>query len=289
MDEASINPRWLCSVVRDRGLPAIELDAVIAGLSLVRQEQLVEMRALIGRVHSGAEKGNDMEMLSDWIRSAKSARSNRQVLMPDAIVAPVASAQESVGSAKPHRKNKGSDVHDSRDREQWLHPAQKALDRLSHHVYGSSADCCFEPTVIEDVVGERMRPPFHTISIEIAPIVGGTKSYAWEKKIAVRLTKRELPSYTAVMVGYLAQFQASKHGSAHDKSIDIQDQGAHIFVKLRQGPKILGVQASPDDVFVLAAMALEANRRNSPALDSQTVLHNLKRYADMVSITTRMT
>lgn len=284
MDEAVINPRWLGAVVQDRGLPAIDLPAITAGLAVLSTEQRVNLHALIGRVHSGAERASDLETLSGWIRTTKAAWLQQQALAPAPVVQD-ASHDMPVAETLTRSDLEGLEVANNPGRAQFQHPAQKALDRLSHHVYGTSADCCVEPTVIEDFAGDRRRPPFHTICVEMAPIVPGTKHYAWENKISVRLTRREMPCYAAVLLGLLPAMNASKHGTAHDKAIDIVDQGSHIFIKLRQGAKALAVKALPDDVFVLAAMVEEALLRNAPTLDSQTVLLNLKRYAAMTQYT----
>ncbi len=274
----ALNPRWVRSTLSDRGLPVLDLQAIQYGIEQLDDEQLATVHALVSRLHTGTDQVVDMQEMANWASSwSRAWKENSTESMLVSLTPPAAPPHEMPlkmsHQTKPHRSGL--------EREDTLHSDRKSQMRQSHHVYGTSAVCCIEPALIEDIGAEWKRPDFHTIAIEIAPNIPGTKHFDWTAKISVRLTRRELPAYAAVLMGIQKSMMAEKHGPANDKSITIDDQGKHLFIKIRQGARTLGVQAQPDDVFALLSMVEEVMLRNTPSLDSQTIVANIKRYGAM--------
>ncbi len=273
-----LNPRWVASTLSARGLPVLELRAIQHGINQLDAQQLPVVHSLVSKLHNGTDQEPDMEQMANWVSSWRLAWKMNlpESTSPDLIHQKATPHEMPLQAAKSRTKPSEGLV-----REDTLHKDRKSQIRQSHHVYGTSCDCCVEPALIEDTGTDWRRPDFHTIAIEMAPVIAGTKHFDWTTKISVRLTKRELPAYAAVLMGLQKSMAAEKHGPAHDKSITIEDQGKHLFLKIRQGARTMGVQAQPDDVFALLSMVEEVLLRNTPTLDSHTIVANIKRYAAM--------
>lgn len=264
-----INPRWVQTVLRERGVPVPTVKQLETALGQLDGAGTDLLRERIQRLHKASEKPNEMAILADWVSTIKTAppvQSPAQAPVP-VTAAPVERGVQDTSSPNPARP-KRTETEPRRD--------------PSHHVYGSKAAATFEPTVIE--AGDPARElPFHTLMIEMAP--ADTKSrYDWEKKIIFRLTRRELPLVVAWLFGWCQNLEFGGHGQSNDKALFLEDQQSHLFMKLKQGRRLWGVQIGGEEIPALAAMALKAMDLNSPWMDSQTQLQVAKRAGSMYAL-----
>ena len=141
-------------------------------------------------------------------------------------------------------------------------------DRVQCRVYGGKAALCIETDVT------RQDEP--TLRLEAAPATG-PRAYNWERKITLQLTREELPVVTATVLGLLARCVYKNHGPDHNKGVEIEHQGGHLFVRLFQKDRgVLAVPVGPADSYSLAALALRALRQGTPGLSDQGILMLLK-------------
>lgn len=155
---------------------------------------------------------------------------------------------------------------------------------MAHHVYGVKAAICFEPTTISATDPER-EEPFHTLMIEMAE-AQSRKRFDWERKISIRLTRRELPLFAAWLLGWCPALEFSGHGQGNDKVLHLEDQASHLFVRLRQGRRLLAAQIGGEEVAAIGCMVMKALHLNAPYMDSQAHLHLVKRAGAMYARST---
>lgn len=281
-----INPRWVLHTLVHRGLPSIGVEALQFGLKTFTAEQSKTFRAKILRLQNGAEQGSDMDAVADWARTTKSAFTEAY-----AVPIPVAVDPENALASEEHpdadapgvyeRPVIATEVAADPERIKRLHPENLTRVRDSHHVYGAKAALCIEPALIEDIGLDQRTPAFHTLSIEMAPS-SGDRHYNWDNKIVFRLTKREMPLFVSVMMGWISiPVRMANHGNDRDKTLEITDQGGGIFVKLRQARRVLAIPMPAEEVFAVCTLALTTLARNTPLLDTQTLVLVTRRAAAM--------
>ncbi len=230
-----------------------QLRAGIAGADEQRQENL---RARVHRLQQGTDQADDMSTIASWVASLTDVRA----------IAPAGRSDTAMNDPTPSP----SPVVPRDNSRKW---------EPSHHVYGSKAALCFEPTVIEAVPQAR-EEPFHTLMVEMAE-AARKNSYDWERKISFRLTKRELPLFTAWLFGWCPRLELSGHGAANNKTLMLEDQTSNLFVRLKQGRRVLATPVGGEEVAAIASLALKAMHLNAPHLDSQTLLQVVKRCGGM--------
>lgn len=262
-----INPRWVMATLKERGLPVPDLGSLSAGIADLEEGDLELLRSRVQRVARGTEQADDMATLADWSRTmierqAKTASAEEK--------APAAGENEVVGASNSTQAAAG-------EGEVAIRVYEK-----SHHVFGSKGALCFEPTEIR---GERVGAAdevYHTLQIEMATAISRQR-FDWAHKIVFRLTRRELPLFVAALFGWCPQLEFGNHGSANDKFLEVRDQVAEgsIFVKLKQGKRVIAVPLGGEELFAVASMALKVLGHNAPYLDSQTLLQMVKRAGTM--------
>lgn len=250
-------------MLEGRGLPVLELETVRRAVDYMDDEKAPTFSAQVHRLCKGTENSGDMGEMRAWVQWAgqfgESGPSNTDIDSREA----------------PH-----GDLPDP-DRNATLHPEGLNRVRTAHHVYGAKGAMCAEPTTIEPGAANQEEGVFHTLSLEFALMDPNLSRYAWKNKIMVRLTKRELHMYAAVLLGFTGHFEVKNHGRAKDKSLVIKDQGQVLFAKALEARVAIAVPIPPEEVYPLAAMALETLKRNSPTLDTQTLVMMVKRSATM--------
>lgn len=237
------------------------------------------------RLQAGTENSTDMDDMAAWMRSCTSAP------VPESPLPAVKNLGAGQGARSYDKSsNKTTPVKTKLpvipsspdiglDRESVLHKAQLATLRESYHAYGSKAALCVETAVIEDLLDART-PVFHSLNIEMAPAKAGGH-YDWTSKVIFRLTKREFPLFIAVLMGWSPSLSFSNHGTENDKSLEITDQGPHFFFKLRQGKVTLAMPLLAEELFGVVTLAITTLARNTPTIDTQSLMAIIKRTAAM--------
>lgn len=159
--------------------------------------------------------------------------------------------------------------------------SQTALLRAhGMHVYASSAALKIELDVLRG--SEEGGAPQYTLQIEAARSSNGR--YQWQQKVPFQLTARELPVLASFLLGFAGSSLAFRnHGPNTDKSLEIEDQGAKLYVKLGYASRApIPVPVDAADVFAWGELCLVALRLNRPLLDGQATLALLRRLGKMI-------
>ncbi len=147
-------------------------------------------------------------------------------------------------------------------------PAASRTERVQCRVYGSQAALCVET--------DRTRQDEPTLRVEAALAVA-PRTYDWERKLALQLTREELPLVTATLLGLRSHCECKNHGPDHDKGLEIVHQGTRLFVRVFQKDQgVRAVPVGPADSYYLAALGLRQLRQAAPWLTDQGVLAALK-------------
>lgn len=142
----------------------------------------------------------------------------------------------------------------------------QASQRASRHIYGSKAALSFELSTLRKV-DSRTGEPTHTLLLETAKSTG-PKQFAWDQKISFQLTERELPLFAAVLLGKLHACSFANHGDENNKSLDLENQQAKLFLKLRQGKNAHALPIPAEELLPLLSASMLAISRNHPHLSS---------------------
>ena len=147
-----------------------------------------------------------------------------------------------------------------------------------HHVYGSKAAMY--------LALDETRAGIHTLRLEGA-MARGVRDYDWQNKISIQLTQQELPHVAAVLFGWVQGCEYKNHGPAKNKGFKLTLQEKRnetgLFVNISEANKPLcAIPVSAVDLFYLRNLAMEQIAKQSPTLDSQSLLSSLKTYAGML-------
>lgn len=133
------------------------------------------------------------------------------------------------------------------------------------HVYGGKAAACFSADT-------KRNSNTQTVRIETAESVG-TRSYAWDNKIAVQLSVKELPLVLGVLMGWLPAYKAEGHGENNDKGFSIERQEGKFFLSMfAKGQKARALPVPPGDAYCITSLLLRQMVANDPHLTSAEVL-----------------
>lgn len=249
-----INPHWVCTILKSRGVVVGELPVMKAALQDLGDDEVEQLRACVTALHKGSETSDQMDWAAAWARRA------RQTPLPvTSGRAPLALEQEA-----PATQSGGEGPR--RDASPAARPRRANRLQWPHHVYGAKAAMCIEVVELER---PEDRDDHATVQLEFARAIGDR--YDWDDKHAFRLGRRELPLLAGVLLGASGALTLSGHGRTHDKILTVQDQGGHLFFKFRQGRVALGVPLTAGDLVETATRVMHALMLNAPGIDSQTL------------------
>lgn len=133
------------------------------------------------------------------------------------------------------------------------------------HVYGGKAAACFSADT-------KRNSATQTIRIETAESTGA-RAYAWDNKIAVQLSVKELPLVLGVLMGWLPAYKAEGHGEHNDKGFSIERQEGKFFLSMfAKGQKARALPVPPGDAYCITSLLLRQMVANDPHLTSAEVL-----------------
>ncbi len=269
---SGIAPKWMRQVFADRGIkPPLEAAcaAYVQGLDV---SERVRLRAQLDRIVNGVESAGELEALLARIGAATPVPRE----MPATKEAPQISESALVShaaSSKQDQEAKRSQPAQSKERAAppWWYGA-------GVHVYGQKA-----ALKIELVLRREDQPDAgqFTVQLEFAEAKGG-RTFDWANKIGFQLTRRELPLLGSMLMGYAGEaLDLTNHGPEQDKRLELRQQGARLFVKLRKGARVIAIPVEPADVYEWSAIVLTALKKNREDLDSASILEILKRTGAM--------
>lgn len=133
------------------------------------------------------------------------------------------------------------------------------------HVYGGKAAACFSADTKRNSITQ-------TVRIETAECTAA-RVYAWDNKIALQLSVKELPLVLGVLMGWLPAYKAEGHGENNDKGFTIERQEGKFFLSMfAKGQKARALPIPPGDAYCITSLLLRQMVSNDPHLSSAEVL-----------------
>jgi hypothetical protein len=126
----------------------------------------------------------------------------------------------------------------------------------------------------------------HTIQIEGALALGaGRREFDWQNKIIVQLTVQEAYTTLALFENLIPSVKFDGHGRAHDKSLHIDFQESHYFVRvIQRGRAAIALPVRPVDTIQIVALLFRQLIANEPHLQIADVRALVARMASMTAI-----
>ncbi|GAA0432174.1 hypothetical protein ACFOY5_20755 [Massilia aurea] len=146
----------------------------------------------------------------------------------------------------------------------------------SFKIFGGSAALC--------VSEARTRSSNqHTIQIEGALALGaGRREFDWQNKIIVQLTVQESYTALALFENLIPSVKFDGHGPAHDKSLLVDFQHSHYFVRvIQRGRAAIALPVRPVDTIQIIALLYRQLLANEPHLQIGDIRALVARMASM--------
>jgi hypothetical protein len=146
----------------------------------------------------------------------------------------------------------------------------------SFKIFGSGAALC--------VSEARTRSSNqHTIQIEGALALGrGRREFDWQNKIIVQLTVQEAYMALALFENLIPSVKFDGHGRAHDKSLHIDFQDSHYFVRvIQRGRAAVALPVRAVDAIQIVALLYKQLLRNEAHLRIEDIRALVARMASM--------
>jgi hypothetical protein len=145
------------------------------------------------------------------------------------------------------------------------------LRYIAHCAYGAKA--AFSMALAKSKESEN-RPGFYTILMEGAEVVdpqARPRTYDWQSRISIMLTKAELVAVAAVFYGYLRECSFSSHGPAHDKGFFLERKDGGIIARMNATGRSLAVKIAPADMVYMGGLLTRQIRAEYPWLDNEAL------------------
>lgn len=152
----------------------------------------------------------------------------------------------------------------------------------SFKIYGGAAALC---------VSEARTRAGNQCTIQVEGALGmgsgGRREFDWQNKIIVQLTVQETYLALALFENKLKSIRFDGHGDRHDKSLHIEFQERHYFVRMTQrGKTAVAIPVSPVDALQVVSLLYKQIRTNDPHLEIAQIRAFTDRLAQMTSTTT---
>lgn len=163
-------------------------------------------------------------------------------------------------------------------------PAQTPAAALyySFKIFGTSAALCISEARTR--AGNQ-----HTIQVEGATAIaaGGAKAFDWQSKVIVQLTTQECYLALALFENKLKSVRFDGHGDRHDKSLHIEFQERHYFVRMTQrGKAAVAVPVRPVDALQVVSLLYKQIRTNDAHLEIEQIRAFTDQLAQMTNTAT---
>jgi hypothetical protein len=126
----------------------------------------------------------------------------------------------------------------------------------------------------------------YTVNVEgaVALAGAGPKTFDWSSKIVVQLTVQEAYQALALFENKLLAVKFDGHGPKHDKSLHIEFQQSHYFVRvIQRGRHAVAVPVRPVDAIPLKALLYKQLLRNESHLRIEDIRGMVDQMAAMTS------
>lgn len=126
----------------------------------------------------------------------------------------------------------------------------------------------------------------YTVNVEgaVALAGAGPKTFDWPSKIVVQLTVQEAYQTLALLENKLPAVKFDGHGPKHDKSLHIEFQKSHYFVRVFQrGRQAVAVPIRPVDAIPFKSLLYKQLLRNESHLRIEDIKSMVEQMASMAS------
>lgn len=126
----------------------------------------------------------------------------------------------------------------------------------------------------------------YTVNVEgaVALTGAGPKKFDWPSKIVVQLTVQEAYQTLALLENKLAAVKFDGHGPKHDKSLHMEFQQSHYFVRvIQRGRPAVAVPVRPVDAIPFKSLLYKQLLRNESHLRIEDIKAMLDQMASMAS------
>lgn len=148
----------------------------------------------------------------------------------------------------------------------------------SFKIFGSGAALC--------VSEARTRSSNqHTIQVEGALTLGGSarREFDWQNKIIVQLTVQEAYLTLALLENLVSSVKFDGHGRTHDKSLHIDFQDSHYFVRvIQRGRAAVALPVRAVDAIQIVSLLYKQLLKNEEHLDIADIRALVARMASMM-------
>jgi hypothetical protein len=264
--------KWALQVLRQRGIPAPEESSARAAVESADEASSRRLFAALKAIEQGVEQPEELQWVRDQLGDPIPSQQNGN--RGGRLLVQYTQAVESEGQVRGERLTPRT------INIKGVHPDQTHRDfGRKHHIYGKRGALTVELDTLRKTGFDKQQ--FYTVAVEAA-YAKGTRAYNWEHKIPFQVMKKELPLIVCALMGLLdSPLTLANHGKESNKALRIEDQGAHLFVQVSMGSRVIAVQVGPSDVHAWAEMALEAIKRNAPEITDAMQLAILRRIAGM--------
>lgn len=245
----AISPRALARTLEVRGIRIHSVESVDAYVNGLDPDGRAWLLRLLHDIERGVEDTHELDKLLEGFSTAVG------------VAAPTPDARSAAKPNLPQRQDLST------------------LRAYSTHVWATSAAMSVELTPLEESRSEA--PPTYSVRFEAARKVDG--AYDWKNKIIVQLTRSELPTVGAFVLGFAgARLELSGHGEYHDKSLTLEDQGHKLFARLSQrGAATIALPVPPAETCAIGEVLLAALQLNRPLISPTAHEALLRRVGDM--------
>jgi len=143
---------------------------------------------------------------------------------------------------------------------------------VSRAAYGAKAAFTMQMAKSRPSSSSEDAEGFYTVNIEAAPAKsesGGNRSFDWQNKITLQLTRNELVVVAAVFYGFMSSCTFSSHGPANDKGFSMERKDGGIIARVNATGRSYAVKLTPPDIFYMGAILTRQLLAQTPWLDSQ--------------------
>ena len=143
---------------------------------------------------------------------------------------------------------------------------------VSRAAYGAKAAFTMQMAKSRPSSASEDAEGFYTVNIEAAPAnaeSGGVRSFDWQNKITLQLTRNEIVVVAAVFYGFMPSCTFSSHGTAKDKGFSMERKDGGIIARVNATGRSHAVKLTPPDIFYMGAILTRQLLTQTPWLDSQ--------------------
>lgn len=269
-----MHPKYLEQVLLDRGIPHPPQRQLEIFVDLLSEAQLPVMEERLRKLSLGVEQQEDLDALLAGINAhaAEAVRPPVEQVAAPQRAEPRTQPLDASPQARPAQRPVPADDKLPPD-------VLQMLRQHGMHVYASSAALKIELATLR--AGEASGAVQYTVQIDAARAKG--HGYDWHGKVPFQFTRRELPRLAAFLLGMSGKkLTLFNHGPNTDKHFEVEDQGSHLFVKVRlAGRAPIALPVPPADVFGWGELCLVALQLNRPTLGTDGHLALLRRIGRM--------